>query len=122
LRRGRGGQQIMSDHAQAGRPGPLAALDTALRFLTCVPLPWPALAPSAGIAGALPYFPLVGALIGLALITVGWLAGLLWPPFASAALMVVAWGALSGGLHLDGLSDTADGVLSWRPRERKLEI
>jgi adenosylcobinamide-GDP ribazoletransferase len=28
----------------------------------------------------------------------------------------------SGGLHVDGLADTADGVLSARPRERVLEI
>lgn len=112
----------MSGHEQPATPGPLASLDTALRFLTSVPLPWPPLAPTAGIAGALPYFPLVGALIGLALLAVGWLAGVFWPPLASAALLVIAWGTLSGGLHLDGLSDTADGVMSWRPREHKLEI
>ncbi len=112
----------MSGQEQPARPGPLAWFDTALRFLTSVPLPWPALAPAAGISGALPYFPLVGALIGLALLAVGWLANLFWPPLASAALLVIAWGMLSGGLHLDGLSDTADGVMSWRPRERKLEI
>lgn len=112
----------MSDREQQARPGPLAWVDTALRFLTSIPLPWPALAPAAGMAGALPYFPLVGLLIGLALLAVGWLASLFWAPLAGAALLVVAWGMLSGGLHLDGLSDTADGVLSWRPRERKLEI
>lgn len=112
----------MSGQKQPVRPGPLASLDTALRFLTSVPLPWPALAPVAGISGALPFFPLVGALLGLALLAVGWLASLFWPPLASAALLVIAWGMLSGGLHLDGLSDTADGVMSWRSRERKLEI
>ena len=30
--------------------------------------------------------------------------------------------AVSGGMHLDGLSDTADGFLSARPRARILEI
>jgi adenosylcobinamide-GDP ribazoletransferase len=41
---------------------------------------------------------------------------------ARAALIMAAWGIVTGGLHLDGLSDTFDGVMSWRPRERKLEI
>ena len=31
-------------------------------------------------------------------------------------------GRLTGGLHLDGLMDTADGILSHRPREQMLEI
>ncbi|HDP81326.1 MAG TPA: adenosylcobinamide-GDP ribazoletransferase, partial [Spirochaetes bacterium] len=33
-----------------------------------------------------------------------------------------AWVLLTGGLHLDGLADTCDGVFSLRPRERVLEI
>jgi len=37
-------------------------------------------------------------------------------------LLVVAWGSITGGLHLDGLSDTFDAVMSWRAPERKLEI
>jgi adenosylcobinamide-GDP ribazoletransferase len=36
--------------------------------------------------------------------------------------VVVTWIALTGGLHHDGLADTCDGLLSWRPRERRLEI
>jgi adenosylcobinamide-GDP ribazoletransferase len=39
-----------------------------------------------------------------------------------AVLLVVAWAIITAGLHLDGLSDTFDAVLSWRSRERKLEI
>jgi adenosylcobinamide-GDP ribazoletransferase len=35
---------------------------------------------------------------------------------------VVLLVGFSGGLHLDGLSDTADGLLSSKPRERVLEI
>lgn len=35
---------------------------------------------------------------------------------------MIAWGIVTSGLHLDGLSDTFDAVMSWRPRERKLEI
>jgi adenosylcobinamide-GDP ribazoletransferase len=102
--------------------GPLGQFDIATRFLTTFPLPWPAATQHDGIARALPFFPLVGAMIGMALLGIGSVAGLFWPPLAQAALIVVAWGILTGGLHLDGVSDTFDALMSWRPRERKLEI
>ncbi len=112
----------MSDQSEPPQGGPFAGLDTALRFLTTLPMPWPAPTQRDGFAQAVPFFPLVGAIIGVVLLGVGWAAGLWWAPFTRAALLVVAWGVLSGGLHLDGLSDTFDAMMSWRPRERKLEI
>lgn len=39
-----------------------------------------------------------------------------------AALAVTVLSVLTGGLHLDGLSDTADGLAARRPREQALEI
>jgi adenosylcobinamide-GDP ribazoletransferase len=44
------------------------------------------------------------------------------PPLATAAVIVVVLLSFSGCLHMDGLADTADGLLSSRPRERILEI
>ncbi|MHB8156287.1 MAG: adenosylcobinamide-GDP ribazoletransferase [Desulfocucumaceae bacterium] len=68
------------------------------------------------------FFPLVGLILGGILAGVDLLAGILFPPAAQAALVLVALVALTGGLHLDGFMDTVDGVYSGRPRERKLEI
>lgn len=50
--------------------------------------------------------------------------GLAWgaPPLVSAAVLVVVLAGFSGCLHLDGLADTAEGLLSSRSRERMLEI
>jgi adenosylcobinamide-GDP ribazoletransferase len=97
-------------------------LGEALRFLTIIPQPWMPPMSERGIVLAIPLFPVAGALIGALLLPVGWLAGLGWGDGVRAALLVIAWGIITGGLHLDGLSDTFDGVMSWRPRERKLEI
>lgn len=97
-------------------------LGEALRFLTIIPMPWlPPMGERAMIA-AIPWFPAAGLLIGALLLPVGWLASLAWGDLTRAALVVVAWGVITGGLHLDGLSDTFDAVMSWRSRERKLEI
>jgi adenosylcobinamide-GDP ribazoletransferase len=100
----------------------LAPLLDALRFLTILPLPGASGTSERGMAAAIPWFPVVGGLLGLLLLPVGWLAGLAWNETVRAACIVVAGGMLTAGLHLDGLSDTFDAVMSWRSRERKLEI
>lgn len=96
-------------------------LGEALRFLTILPVPLLPPMSERSVAAAIPWFPAAGALIGVLLLPVGWLGGL-WGDAVRAALLVVAWGIITGGLHLDGLSDTFDAVLSWRDQARKLEI
>jgi adenosylcobinamide-GDP ribazoletransferase len=68
------------------------------------------------------FFPLVGCVLGgilaiAALLTGGWMPGTV----RSTLLLLVAV-VMTGGLHCDGLMDTADGVLSGRSPERMLEI
>jgi adenosylcobinamide-GDP ribazoletransferase len=94
----------------------------AMRFLTVIPFPgsWGADEPS--LAGSTVFFPVVGLLIGLVAAGIAVCAARWLPGGLPAALVVAALLAGSGGLHMDGLSDTADGLLSARPRERALEI
>lgn len=68
------------------------------------------------------YFPVVGALLALFLAMGVWIAAPLLPQMVLAALLVVALVILTGGLHLDGLMDTCDGLFGGRTLERKLEI
>jgi adenosylcobinamide-GDP ribazoletransferase len=71
---------------------------------------------------ALAWFPVVGALIGLGVGTVWWVAQRAWPSPAAAAIALIADAALTGMLHLDGLADAADGLLPPLPRARRLEV
>jgi adenosylcobinamide-GDP ribazoletransferase len=54
---------------------------------------------------------LVGAALGLALGGIWWAAARAWSAPVAAAVVVAADLALTGLLHLDGLADTADGLL-----------
>jgi adenosylcobinamide-GDP ribazoletransferase len=69
------------------------------------------------------YLPLVGLFIGLALTLIVFaLAQFHLNPLLLATIITFKWLWLSGGLHMDGLMDTADGFFSHRSRERMLEI
>ncbi|HET6809674.1 MAG TPA: adenosylcobinamide-GDP ribazoletransferase [Acidimicrobiales bacterium] len=72
--------------------------------------------------GAVPWFPVVGAALGLLLGLVWWGAAQVWPPFVAAAVVVAVDLALTGLLHLDGLVDSADGLLPHLDRERRLAV
>lgn len=71
---------------------------------------------------ALPWFPVVGAVLGLVLGIVWELGDELWPLTLVAALVVVADLALTGLLHVDGVADSADGLLPHLPPERRLAV
>lgn len=94
-----------------------ADLRAAVVFLTIVPL--------RHVEGRRPgrslaWYPLVGAGIGgiLALLAQ-------YVPLSSqvtALVVLLAWVILTGGLHVDGLGDTCDGLLATATPERRLEI
>ncbi len=94
----------------------------ALQFLTIIPLPKRLAGETEDLEKSVPFFPLVGLFIGLLAAGFDQLAGSHLPPFAASVLVVILLVGISGGLHMDGLADTADGFLSARPREKMLEI
>lgn len=95
---------------------------TAMRFLTLVPISWRAEDDRHHFADSLAFFPAVGGVIGAcgALLAALFLAA--FPQPVAAVLILIYLAFISGCLHLDGLSDSADGLLSSRPREAALAI
>lgn len=95
------------------------SLGGAIAFYTCLPVPSGWTLEFRRIAR---WAPFVGLLIGglLALGDAG-LQRLDVPIFTRTALVVVAWISLTGGLHLDGAMDAADGLAVQNP-ERRLEV
>ena len=100
----------------------IAKFFAALRFLTIIPMPGHLGDETNDLANSLIYFPVVGVVIGFCMAVVGWLLWPLLPALPAAAVMVFLLLAISGGLHLDGLADSADGLFSARPQEQILVI
>lgn len=73
-------------------------------------------------ATTLDWFPVAGALIGALLGVVWWAAGRAWSPAPAAAVVVAADLVVTGMLHLDGLADSADGLLAPMERARRLAV
>lgn len=95
---------------------------TAIRTLTILSVPG---RESKSLSSALPWFPLVGMILGGILFGIGTLWRMLpvaeWP-LGGGALLLVASVLLTRGLHLDGLADWADAVGACKGRSEKLAI
>jgi adenosylcobinamide-GDP ribazoletransferase len=97
----------------------MGALRGAARHLTIVPVQWRAGDAELPPAATLPWFPFVGLAVGALA------AGVLSMPIPAlprAALALLVWTAVTGGLHEDGLMDTADGAFAVAPLDKRLQI
>lgn len=93
----------------------------ALAFFTRIPVPW--LRPSEEAwKKSVTWYPAVGLVIGLLLWAMHQTGLALFGPLVGAVLTLALWVYITGGLHLDGWMDLADGLGSSRPREQALAI
>jgi len=95
---------------------------SALRTLTILPVPGK---DSDRMVSALPWFPVVGLVLGSLLYGAARLfsgvAGGTWPEATAVAVLILGI-VLTRGLHMDGLADWADGFWGGRERDEVLRI
>ena len=94
----------------------------ALQFLTRVPVHLSGMPSPEQIGRSLLFYPLVGLLIGVGLFIAQYFLATT-PLLLQAALLLTLWVGISGGLHLDGLADSADAwVGGLGDKQRTLDI
>ena len=100
----------------------MKSLLVAIGFLTTIPVPQIGEYEPDALGRSTAWFPIVGLLIGG--LVAGAYYGLIFilPASVVAVLTTIVWVALSGGLHLDGLADSFDGLLPSVSREKRLSI
>ena len=108
------------------QPRHIPALRAAVSLFTIVPCGGPATIDKAIAGRMLLWLPLLGGLLGV-VASGGMLAveatghGVARRLLAATVALAIL-GVLTGGLHLDGLADTADGLGSRKPRDQALDI
>ncbi len=93
----------------------------AVSFLTIIPVK--AKFSAKKTAGSMVFFPVVGLLLGLILAGANMLmakAG--FDPLLSSATTIILLVVLTGGIHMDGLADTADALASGKDGKKQLKI
>jgi adenosylcobinamide-GDP ribazoletransferase len=93
----------------------------ALQFLTCIPVSVSGLS-EREIGRSAAFFPVVGVVVGAAMVGFYRLSLLALPRPAARILVLAALVAVSGAFHLDGLADSADGLYGATGREEALRI
>ncbi|HYL58041.1 MAG TPA: adenosylcobinamide-GDP ribazoletransferase [Candidatus Acidoferrales bacterium] len=106
----------------AAPAGFLSQLRLAFSFLTILPVLDAGQAPGETVAASFGWFALVGFLLGLALCGADAILAYWLSQAIRSAILILSLTIVSGGIHLDGLADTADALGAGSNRERALEI
>jgi adenosylcobinamide-GDP ribazoletransferase len=100
----------------------IAQFAAAISFLTRLPIARNSAFDAKDVARSSRWFPLVGGLLGGISVAALWLFSRVFPPLVTPVLIVAIDAALTGGMHFDGLADTADGLGGGRTRADVLRI
>ncbi len=92
----------------------------AFQFLTVLPVKRSFTAQQMALSTV--YFPVVGLAIGLVLAAFNYVFSLILPHSVVNIFLIALLALMSGGLHLDGVADTMDGLAGHRTAEQRLEI
>lgn len=97
----------------------MKGLISAIRFITILPV---GTSNTYDPERMVPFFPMVGIILGVLLAVFDWVAMQFWSQSVASLLDVLFLVLVTGAFHVDGLGDTADGLLGHRPREQALVI
>ena len=92
---------------------------SAIKFITIIPL---GRADTFEPPKMIPYFPVVGIFLGILTALFDQMATALWSRPVASLLDVLFLAVITGAFHLDGLGDSADGLLGQRSKEKALII
>jgi adenosylcobinamide-GDP ribazoletransferase len=93
----------------------------ALQFLTRLPAVLRRDTTPEDLGRSIGWFPVVGVVLGITLATADRMAGAVFHPAVANALLVALLAAITGALHLDGLIDTAEGLVVGPDRAARLD-
>lgn len=96
----------------------------ALQFFTIIPVQKEFAIDEKRLKFAVLSMPMIGAFIGLTGSLIMYMAKF-WTPlsnWACALFLLFYFVAITGGIHLDGFTDTADAYFSYRDKEKRLKI
>lgn len=93
-----------------------------LQFLTRIPININLKVDEEDFFEGVIYFPLVGLIIGMFVVFAYYIGLNLSGKLVGAVFAITMEIFITGGLHLDGLADTFDGIYSNRSKDRILEI
>lgn len=94
----------------------------ALQFLTIFPTPLRHENSAKTCGQSLPYFPLVGLILGAILLGLYYGLILVLPLSVVTTLLIIALVILTGAHHIDGFIDTCDGVFTGKSKKERLAI
>jgi adenosylcobinamide-GDP ribazoletransferase len=93
-----------------------------IQFLTRIPININLSVTREDLSKSVIYFPIVGYIIGIILALFYKFSIFYFDKIIIVFLVVIIEIVITGGLHIDGLSDTVDGIYSGREKKKIIEI
>ncbi|MCC7202478.1 MAG: adenosylcobinamide-GDP ribazoletransferase [Nitrospirae bacterium] len=97
-------------------------LSISLGFLTVLPIPVKGELRPADMGNAMAFFPIAGAVIGGVLVSADVVLSSILPVVVVDFILIAVLALITGGIHLDGLADTVDGLYGGKTGEDALSI
>lgn len=93
-----------------------------ITFFTRIPIGYKVIYNEENFKKSLGLYSLMGAVIGLLLFIISFMGNVFGVNSIRGLILTISYTIITGGIHLDGLSDTTDGLFSGRAGDKIFEI